>query len=520
MSHKKTILKRTAQMAGSTIASRVLGIIRELLMVRFLGASALSDAFLTAFKIPNSLRKVFAEGALSAALVPTLVKTVRDEGKDGINRMMTLSFITFEGLVLLLCGLVMMHSESVVRAIAPGFSEAQVLNTAPLLQILMPFIFFISSSALLAGAMQSVGSFLMVALSPIILNVIFIASLLLCLHFNWPVTYFCWMIMVGGALQLFAHIVMYFRLNFNFSAVSWHNIHAFWGVLGKFLLCLPSVSMVEIGIFIDTSFASFLPAGTISLIHYANRFVGIPLGVFAVGFSMILLPHFSRIASYAPRRLSFFVLESAKLIFWVTIPATLLMIFFAEDIFATIFLSDKFTAAQVTNAAHILIMCVCGLFFLSLNKILLNVYYALHITFIPALISMIATGINIALNFLVMGKLGAVGLAFATNVSLVVQTVLFIAVLHHKLKFTLYGKDWNRFLTACCGQLLMVSVLFLTLFYSTRYLIVHIHLPVWLAKTLLHGIGFWFWVSPLVGICGLIFWFSRSFFKVRLYFLD
>ena len=105
---------------------------------------------------------------------------------------------------------------------------------------------------------------------------------------------------MAGVLQLLAHIVYYVRLNFGFSRVTWQNLKVFWSVLGKFLLCLPSVSMVEIGIFIDTSFASYLPAGTISLIHYANRFVGIPLGVFAVGFSMILLPYFSRIAFMLP----------------------------------------------------------------------------------------------------------------------------------------------------------------------------------------------------------------------------
>jgi putative peptidoglycan lipid II flippase len=520
MAHKKLILKHTAQMAGTTMISRLLGIVRELLMVEFLGASALSDAFLTAFKIPNSLRKVFAEGALSAALVPTLVKTVRHDGKQGINRMMTLSFLTFEGLVLLLCGLVVWKAEVVVRAIAPGFSETQILNTAPLLQILMPFILFISSSALLAGAMQAVGNFVMAAASSIILNTVFVLALLACLKFGWPVTAFCWLIIAGGLLQFICHVSMYFKLHFNFASVTWKDIQAFWPVLGKFLLCLPSVSVVEISIFIDTSFASFLPAGSISLIHYANRFVGIPLGVFAVAFSTILLPYFSRIGSYAPRRLSFFVLESAKLIFWVTIPATLLMIFFAQDIFKTIFLSSKFSMVQVVSASHILMMCVLGLFFLSLNKILLNVYYSLHNTLIPALISMVATSINIALNFLVLRSWGAVGLALATNVSLVVQTLLFLIVLNRYFHFPLYIRDWMRFVKRFLLQLAVMTALFLFLFYGAYTVISSFNLPPSVSRTLLHGIGFWIWVSPIVALCSMVFFITRRYFGVRLYFLD
>lgn len=520
MSDKKTILKRTAQMAGSTLISKLLGIMRELLIIRFLGASALSDAFLTAFKTPNSLRKIFAEGALSAALVPSLVQTVREEGKEGISRMMTLSFITFEGLVLALCALAMVFAEPFIRFIAPGFSQAQVCNTVPLLQILMPFIFFISSSALLAGAMQSIGNIFMIAASPIILNIVFISALLLCLQFTWPVTYFCWLIIAGGLVQLLMHIWLYFKLDLHFSHVTRHNIASFWPILVKFILCLPSISILEIANYIDTSFASFLPEGTISLIHYANSFVRIPLGIFAVAFSTMLLPYFSRIASYAPRRLSFFVLESAKLIFWVTLPATLLMIFFAQDIFETIFLSDRFTMAQAIHAGHILIVCVLGLFFLSLNKILLNVYYSLHITFIPALISIIATLINVALNFVVLRQLGAIGLVMATNISAFVQTLLFIIVLHHQLNFRLYMKDWNRFLKFYSLQLMVMSITFLGLFYGTKTIIQHLSLPEWLGNTLLHGIGFWVWVGPLVGMCGLMLWFTRSFFKVRLYFLD
>src|SRR5579863_660207 len=122
----KTILKKTIQVGGSTLLSRFFGILREVLMVRYLGASGLSDTFLTAFKIPNSLRKIFAEGALSAAFVPTLVQVVRGQGRQQANNLMSLAFIIFEGLVLALCALVMFKTEATIALIAPGWSPDKV----------------------------------------------------------------------------------------------------------------------------------------------------------------------------------------------------------------------------------------------------------------------------------------------------------------------------------------------------------------------------------------------------------
>ena len=155
--------------------------------------------------------------------------------------------------------------------------------------------------------------------------------------------------------------------------------------MGKFLLCLPSVSLMEIALFIDTSFASLLAPGSISLIFYANRFVGIPLGVFAVDFLLFYFPIFHA-CIFNPKRLHFYLLESTKFIFWITIPVALLMAFFSEEIFSTIFLSKKFTLTQVQEAGTILRAFLLGLFFFSLNKILLNIFYAMHAAWIPALL--------------------------------------------------------------------------------------------------------------------------------------
>jgi putative peptidoglycan lipid II flippase len=516
--HKKSILKKTFEVGSSTLLSRFFGVAREFLMVRYLGAGALSDAFFTAFKIPNSLRKIFAEGALSAALIPTFVGVVR-KNKEQASSLITLSFLVFEGFLVAICALVMWYAQTVLRFIVPGFSQEQIAQTVPFLQILMPFILFVSSSAILAGALQSVGHFFVPAFAPVLLNIVFIAATAVCLYFSWPVEYFCFFIIVGGIVQLIFHIYMYFKLHFSFAPVYSDTWHDFKKVLIKFFPCLLSMSVMEIGLFVDTSFASYLPAGSMSLINYAYRFMGIPLGVFAVSFSTILLPHFSRVGAYAPRRMSYYLLETTKFVYWVTVPAMILMMFFSEKFFYTLFLSDKFTIAQVYEARNILIAFVVALFFFSLNKILLNIYYGLHVTIIPTIISIIATALNILLDYILLAKYKAVGLAAATTISLgIIQTILLAIFLFWRFKFKIYLKDFMSFFVRYTVQMAIVFSIAYGLYGIIEQYIGL--LPQALAHFLLNGLGFWFWVGPLCGIVMVALFYSRSTFKIKLHFLD
>lgn len=518
MSSQKTILKKTIQVAGSTLLSRFFGILREVLMVRYLGVSGLSDAFLTAFKIPNSLRKIFAEGALSAAFVPTVVSTMHHENKNAVSGLMSLAFLVFEGMVLTLCTFIMIYAEHVIRFIAPGFSQLQILQAVPILHILMPFIFFISSSALLGGALHAVGHFFIPAIAPVIINIVFIIGLGTCLSFNLPVTYFCWFILFAGCVHLALHLIMYFKFHFFFGKITRKDVTIFGRVMGKFLLCLPSISLMELALFIDTSFASLLPAGSISLLFYANRFMGIPLGVFGVAFSTILLPHFSRTHARNPQRLHFYLLESAKFILWVTIPVALVMTFFSEKIFSTIFLSKNFTNIQTQEAGTILIAFLLGLFFFSLNKIVLNIFYAMHAAWIPAIISLIATAINIVLNMLFIERLQATGLALATTISAAIQTILFIVLLKQKYNFRIYLPRFLMFALRYTIQLMIYSLVF-WLCYNSIIKVLNACLPSpWLVFFTVK-IGLWLWVGPLVLFFFVLLYYTRNLFNITLHFL-
>jgi len=518
MLSKRSIITKTIQVGGTTFLSRMLGVVREVLLVHYLGAGALSDAFITAFKIPNSLRKIFAEGALTASFIPTLVGIVRSGHRHEVNRLIALAFLLFEGAVLIICALSMIFARFVIVCMAPGFSVEQVERTVPLLQIVMPFIFFISTSALIAGALQSVGHFFVPAFSPVFLNVVFITSLIICITNAFPVQYFCWFILLGGLLQCILHIIAYYGLQFAFERPdekAWHHMKT---ILIKFVPSLIGMSILEISLIVDSWFASFLPAGSISLLHYGSRFLGIPLGIFAVALSTILLPHFSRVTLYAPKRLSFYLLETTKLIFWATIPVALMMGFFAEKIFHTIFLSQKFSLEQVVEAQHILIALLIGLSFFSLNKILVNVYYALHVTWVPMVVSFVGTLFNITLNYLFMGVLQATGLALATTISGIIQTALFIVFLVKVFNFRVYSSNIALFLVRYVVQLVCTFFPFWLLYgYITKVIV---QLPDFWSHFLLYSIGFWLWVGPLCLAAVAILFITRRLFGLTIYFVE
>ncbi len=516
---KKSIIEKTIQVGSSTFLSRILGLVREVALGHYLPLGIVSDAFFTAFKIPNMLRKIFAEGALSAAFIPTIVGLEKKGEREQVNSLISLSFIIFQGSLLSFCTLAFIFADRIIAITTPGFGAEQVAVTLPLFKILIFFIIFLSSSSLLAGALQSVHHFFIPAFSPVLLNVIFISGAVLGAYYNLPVEYLCYAILFAGFIQFLMHLFVYFKLNFNFGAInkiSWNNFN---DLLKRFFPVLFSMSLMEIILFLDESLASYLPAGSITLVYYANRFMGIPLGVFATAFSTILFPHFSRISTYAPKRLSFYLFESTKFIFWVTIPVTILMIFFADKIFITLFLSDKFPMSKVPEATNILIAFVLGLFFFSLNKILTNIYYSVKNTFTPTIISVVAGLINLTLNFILMRWFFATGLAIAMTISLgLIQTTLLLFVLVKKYNFNIYPKHFIKFLYKYIIQLCTALVGFFSVYYLLNKMIQT--MPATLAKFLLVKVGFWLWVGPLCMLFFIVLYKLNKIFGTKLYFLD
>jgi len=516
---KRSILRKTVEFGVPTFLSRMFGLVREVLQAQVLGVGIVSDAFIAAFKIPNSLRKIFAEGALTGALVPTIVSLLKADGRKSIDDLMTLSFLVFESILLVLCLLIFFQPYATIKLIAWGFSQEQILYAVPFLRILIAFILFISSSALLSGALQSVNHFLVPAFAPVLLNLFFIAGLLVCKWFNVSLMYLCGFIVAGSAASFLLHLFAYFKYHFSFGSINkkaWFN---FKGLVKKFIPSMVGMSVVEVNLFLDSTVASFLSKGSYTLLYYGSRLMGIPLGVFAVAFASILLPHFSRVVFYAPKRLGFYLLESAKLVFWVTMPSAILMTLFARKIFITLFVSDKFPVARIPEAGYILIALLMGLFFFSINKILLNIYYAMHDTKLPMFTSAVSASFNFIANVILMNGFGTVGIALATTLSGILHTALLLYYLRKKYKITIFMSFFVQFAWRYLIQLAIIVPVFYLLHYIVGIYIEQ-HLSGWWLNFFINKVGFWIWTFPIMAAIFCTLYATRKSFKLRMHFLD
>lgn len=513
--NKRSILKYTAQVGSLTFLSRILGIIRDTLLIRFFGIGAISDAFLTAFRIPNSFRHIFAEGALSASFVPAFVKSVKNNDKEESNGLMTISFLFFEGIILLLYAIVLFKTELIMKFIAPGFSAEQNAYAIPFLRMLFPLLLLISCSSLLAGALQSVNHFFVPAFGTPLWNMIYIATLILCIIFKLSPTILCGGILFGAFIQFLLHLYMYYSFSFSFGHITARSWVAFKAVLAKFFPGLLGSGIVEINAFVGTIFASYLPKGSISLLYLGQRFMNLPLGMFAVALSSILLPHFSRVVLYAPKRLNFYILEATKFVSWVIIPTILFLMFCSENIFIT-FLGSKATPENIFQAKWILVFYLSGLLFLCLNRVLLNVFYAMKDTTATSIAAGASAAINIIGDVVGIYFFGAYGIAIANTIAGLSLTLLCFYFLHTRHQFYFYSGNYFNFLGRYVVQLSLATVFFMMMYAVTMQHFLATPMYQFFAA----GLGYWLLVPPLALVCMIAVFLTRRVFAVDLYFLN
>jgi putative peptidoglycan lipid II flippase len=523
----RSILKYTMQLGFATVISKGLGFVRELLMARYLGVGPLADAFFTAFRIPNSLRKIFAEGALSAAFVPTLTQVIAQEGREQGSRVTTAALLVMQAMLAVICAVFVFGAPFFIALQVPGWlvndgqSSERFMVAVMLFKILIFYIMFISMSSLLAGTLQGINKFSVSAWGQIVMNIGWIIQLMVCSFYAVPLTTFCWFVLLNGAFYALFHCLFYWQEGFTFSFVFDKKVWAsVWQGLKKFFPCALGLGAVEINLYIDQIVASYLPGGSLSLLNYTQGFVRLPLGVFAVAFGTILLPHFSRVSRYAPRRMGYYLLESSKLVLWVTLPATLLMSLFSYKIFYTTYysFSDKFALEYVQQASVLLILSMLGLFFLSLNKIVVNIYYALHETRWPTIITIISTVCNTVFNIIGMRFLGLNGIVLATSLAAVIQLVLCVWVLHTRMRLPMYPRAFWDFCFNYFTQVALVSIVFSGLYGLCWYGISLCSAGI--THLLFETMLYWLWVGPLCGLFMLALYVTRRQFGLRLHFLD
>ena len=463
-------LLRSSSVVGSmTMLSRVLGLLRDMVFARVIGADALADAFFVAFKIPNFFRRLFAEGAFAQAFVPVLGE-YREKGTPAAVKALLDSVAGVLGSSLIvLTVLVVIASPLVTALFAFGFwldypDKFDAAST--MLRITFPYLMLISLTGLAGAILNSYDRFAVPAFTPVLLNLTLItAALVAAPWFDAPVYALAWGVLVAGVVQLL------FQLPFLAQIDRLPNPKVDWrddGVRRVLRLMVPAifgVSVSQINLLLDTVIASFLPTGSISWLYYSDRLSELPLGVFGIAIATVILPSLSR--QHAARTTEVFsrTLDWAlRMVLLVAIPAAVALMMLAEPILATLFYyGDVMTPRDIGMATLSLQAYAIGLIAFMLIKVLAPGYFARQDMKTPVRIGVIALVTNMVLNLAFALPLhhyfgiGHVGLALATSLAAMLNAGLLFRGLY-RLGIYCPAPGWRRFLLTLLGANLLMAM--------------------------------------------------------------
>ena len=422
-----------ATTGANTLLSRVLGFVRDVVIARAFGASAEADAFFVAFRIPNLLRRLFAEGAFSQAFVPVLSEYRERRGPEEVRELVACVSGGLGSVLLGVSALGVAAAPLLVLLFAPGFLGAgtQYDLTVQMLRITFPYIFFISLTSFAAGILNASGRFGVPAFTPVLLNLSLIgATLWLAPRMAEPVLALAVGVLIAGVAQLAFQLPFLAALRLLVAPrLRW----AHEGVKRIMRLILPAVfgaSVAQINVLIDTLIASFLVAGSISWLYFSDRVVEVPLGVFGIAIATVILPALS--ARYARQEEEAFsrTLDWAlRCVVLIAVPSALGLAMLSLPILATIFHHGAFTGRDVEMSSLSLVAYAFGLAGFMLVKVLAPGFFARQDTRTPVRIGVVALLANVVFNLALVLPLRHAGLALATALSAYLNAALLLLAL-------------------------------------------------------------------------------------------
>lgn len=458
----KSLFKSTFMVSAMTVTSRITGFLRDLVFAHVFGAAAGLDAFLVAFRIPNFLRRLFAEGAFSQAFVPVLAEYRQQQSEAEIKIFLGRMAGNMALVLFIVTAIAVVIAPLLVWVFVPGFvhDPTRFELTKAMLRITFPYLFFISLTAYISGILNTYGSFSIPAFTPNLLNFALIgAAIFLAPYFSQPVVALAWGIFIGGAVQLLFQLPFLYKLRLlPKPQLCWQDA----GVKKVLKLMLPAifgVSAAQISILIDNFFASFLRQGSLSWLYYSDRLTSFPLGVFGVAIATVILPHLAR--KYSAKSSIEFSQSldwALKLILLIALPATIGLILLSTPILTTLLQYGKFTAFDVTMAQRSLIGFALGIPAFMLVKVLAVGFYSRQNISTPVRIAIIATSANVILDAVLIFPLAHAGLALATSLASTLNASL-LFILLRKRNFYQPAKNWLRF-----GWKVLIANAALTLF--------------------------------------------------------
>ena len=419
---KPGLLRSSAVVGVMTMLSRVLGLIRDVVVASYFDASSSADAFFVAFKVPNFLRRLFAEGAFAQAFVPVLSEYRSQRDFNAVQHLVNAVAGTLGGVLVFVTALAVLGAPVLTALFAPGFymgDSAKFQLAAEMLRITFPYLLLISLTAFAGAVLNSYERFAVPAFTPVLLNVSLIGSaIFLSPFFDPPVLALAWGVMIAGVVQLVFQLPFMARLRLLPKPVWGWSDPGVRRIMKLMVPALFGVSVTQINLLLDTVLASFLQTGSVSWLYYSDRLVELPLGVFGIAIATVILPGLSRKhAEKSNEHFSSTLNWAMQMVLLIGIPAAVALFILAEPMLITLFHYGALTDRDVMMAAMSLRAYACGLLAFMLIKVLATGYFSRQDTKTPVKIGIQAAVANMVFNLILIGPLAHVGLAAATALS-------------------------------------------------------------------------------------------------------
>lgn len=458
--HPYALVKSSSVVSLATLGSRLLGLVRDLLIAQYFGTRA--DAFFVAFKIPNLFRRFFAEGAFASAFVPVLSEYQVQKTPAEVRQLVQYALGSLCALLLPLTSLGVLGAPLLIALFAPGFyyHEDKFALTVDLLRITFPYLWLISLTAFAGAVLNTYQRFAVPAVAPMVLNVCMILFiLLLAPHLNEPLFALAWAVFTAGIIQWLIHLPQMHHLGL----LPKPKIHFQDPGVNKILRLMAPIlfgaSVYQLNILVDLMIASFLPEGSITWLYFSDRLVQLPLGVIAIALSVVILPKLSSAHhQHNPQQFAHTLDFAIRILWLLGLPATLGLVLLAEPILSLLFLHGAMRPEDIAHMVPSLQAYALGLFAFMMIKVLAPAFFARQQTQIPVRIGIQAMGLSIVLNFPLAYGFQHVGLALSTSIGAFANMGLLYWTLKRKGYYQ-SSTAWRVFLKIAFANLTLVIML-------------------------------------------------------------
>ncbi len=495
------LLKSTGTFGFYTIISRLLGYLRDILIAIFLGTGMLADAFFVAFRIPNTFRRLFAEGTFNAAFVPSYSSEII-KGKKKSNQFANDVFnFLFFGLLFLII-IVEILMPSFVSIIAPGFDgDTEKMRVAiNLTRITFPFLFFICLASFFSAILNSHNKFAAAAAAPIILNIILVLVLFFSKFLGDQLVYYLsYGVSIAGFLQLiflYKYVSKYYSLNLNFKFKTSKKVMLFFK---KLLPSIFSSGVTQINILIGTIIASF-QASAVSYLYYADRIYQINLAIAGIAIGVVVLPQLSKyVQSKNKDKILLIQNKALELSLFLSFPATIALIVGSEQIVSALFGYGSFNEISVKNSSLALYYFALGLPAFALIKVFSSFFFANHDTKTPFYISLISVILNIFISIYYFNEIGFIIIPIATSISSWFNSALLFLYLK-KRKLFYFNKNFfvKSFKIIFASILMGLFLSFLLNFFKNELIFDNLIKSLYLILSVILGLLFYLTVSYFI----------------------